>query len=340
MREKIEKNLMTFERKTITVDELETFFPDETDYKTFASTVLQLEESQILEMVKAQGRNSKSPSLAYRYRIHSYELKRTFYKILQTYRHKFHNAINLDVYFSSDPSVWHCDLPYLKKINEYIVNNGFPTEKVPAPERSFELVNDEKWIEKDGVNVLERIKLWEKLKIAPVSDPLMLAVNPRQMTVEPKIHLIVENKTTYQALLQVLSKSPFATLIYGSGNKIPGNIENFSDQYPVKGIHTFFYFGDIDHTGIEIWDRVAKQKNVIPAIPFYLACLEKEAVFGKTNQRPNKRALTNFFAHFSHDIEQKIRNLFAEGFYYPQEILKTKELQIIMLESNWDKYIV
>src|SRR5690625_2700801 len=197
MKKILEQNLVPFKRKTITIDELEKLSPTTTTYEKFAALIVQLENDAILEMVKSKGRNQRNPSLAYQYRINKHQLNRTFYQLLQTYRLKFHDAIDLDAYFKLDRAIWTQDLPYLEKINTYIQKHGFPTEKVPAPERSFELVADEKWIEEKGSVVLHRTNLWDAMKIFPVSDPLMFAINPTRVTEIHQLHFIVENKTTY-----------------------------------------------------------------------------------------------------------------------------------------------
>src|SRR5699024_7228852 len=254
----LKKNLLQFHRKTISFDELQGLAAKNINYEQFAQAILHLEEAKILQMIQSQGRNNLTPSLAYRYRIHKQVLNKAHYEALTSYRLKFHNAINLDKYFELDASTWQEDLPYLERINNYLEAKGFPKEKVPAPERSFELVANEKWIEEEGETVLRRIQLWDALKIMPVADPLMFAMNPAQMTAAKANHLIVENKTTYQALLAVLPESTLATLIYGAGNKINKTIENFDHQIPTEADHRIFYFGDIDREGINIWHRLSK----------------------------------------------------------------------------------
>lgn len=338
VKEKLEQYLIKFNRKTITLSELEAIFPSSTDYEQFSQVILQLENENVLEMVKSQGRNSFEPSLAYKYRIHKHRLKNIYYKDLQLYRTKFHHEIDLDAYFLLDPVVFYQDLPYLEKINKYIRLNGLPSEKVPAPERSFEIVQNEKWIEKGGIAVLDRTNLFEKLKVASVSDPLMMAINPQRINDKKQYHLIVENKTTYQALLPAIVPSSFATLIYGVGQKIAKSIENFAEQYPVQAEHVFYYFGDIDYSGIKIWFDVNKRVNAIPALPFYEACFMKNAGIGKTNQTKNETALEQFVTYSNENFKMKILNLLDEGKYYPQETLKTKELQTILLETNWADY--
>lgn len=336
MKKSLEQNLLTFRRRTITIDELEQLSRKANSYESFAANILALEEDNILEMVKSKGRTLRTPSLAYHYRINKHQLNRTYYQQLQVYRMKFHNAINLDAYFKLDPAIWAEDLLYLEKINTYIEKRGFPTEKVSAPERSFELVGDEKWIEEQkGSEVLHRINVWDQMNIFPVSDPLMFAINPANTTEKTQLHLIVENKATYQALLPVITETIFSTLIYGAGNKIPKSIENFQDQYPVKGKHIFFYFGDIDRSGITIWHSLYLRESAIPALPFYEVCFGKKYAFGKTNQRRDEDAITAFLNFFPETIQEKIHSLLDKGAYYPQEVLNANELQAIWKNTDW-----
>lgn len=311
------------------------------DYRSFANEITTLETIGALTMVKSKGRNGNKPSLAYQYRINRVLLNEDYHRELENYRLKLNNQINIDKYFHMDEYTWNKDLPYIEKIHSYLENNGIPTVEAAAPERSFELVGDEKWItDKGGKEILERIGLWDKLRVFPVSDPLMLAINPHTIHQKMHYHLIIENKTTYQGLLPMLIHTDFSTLIYGSGNKIAKSIENFPNQYPVEGEHAFFYFGDIDRSGITIWFSLNKRQQVLPAVPFYKACLEKGEAFGKTNQRPDEEALHSFLTYFPDNLAEQIRNLLGKGAYYPQEVLKTRELQCIWEETEWKQILI
>lgn len=309
-------------------------------YESFANAILTLEEKGILQGVKSKGRTTRTPSLAYQYRIDKSKLNASLHKEIESFRNKLHPAINVDEYFSKDPIVWEKDLSYILKIDRYLKINGFPKETVPAPERSFELVQDEKWIdEKGGKEILERLHLFTKFKITPVSDPLMFAIHPKTIQQSTQFHLIVENKTTYQGLLPALQLTDFSTLIYGSGKKVIHSIEQFTDQYPVEADHYFFYFGDLDREGVSIWYSLTKKIEVFLALPFYEACLRKEPVVGKSYQRQYKQAQATFINHFRSDYQRKIIKVFNEGKYYPQEILKSKQLQQIWRESDWKTLI-
>ncbi len=333
----IRKQLAVWKKKTISLSELEKIFNNEIQsYEELTQIVLRLEGEHVLNMVKAKGRTGRVPSLAYQYRIDKSLLNAEYHLELQRYRLQLHSQIYLDRYYRLDPAVWENDLPYILKIDQFLKINQLPDEQVPAPERSFELVGDEKWIvEKGGKELLERTQLWVVMKITPVSDPLMFAVNPNKLMTAQQLHLIVENKTTYQGLLPSLQHSEFSTLIYGCGNKITSSIEQFSSQYPVQASHHFFYFGDIDRAGIAIWYSLNKWRKVYLAIPFYRACLQKTSASGKDYQRENKDAIDCFLSMFSQEEQFQIRKMFENGQYYPQEVLKTRELQRIWREFDW-----
>ncbi|GIO79934.1 hypothetical protein J6TS7_35440 [Paenibacillus dendritiformis] len=313
-------------------------------YEDFAAAILDLEQSGLLEAIRSAGRNPRPPHLAYRYRIHAARLRSGLQQRLHQLRLELHPSISLDRYFMLGESVLDSDLPFIMKIDDYLQTCGLPADSAAAPERSFALVGDEKWIiEKNGKALLERIGLLDKLKLDSSPDPVMFAVNPSRGLhpgqEEPHIHLVVENKTTFLALLPALSETIFHTLIYGCGNKIVGNIDMFEQQYPAaSGAHRFYYFGDIDYAGILIWGNLSRKIPMIPALPFYRACLEKPAVPGKTNQRPAESALHQFGMFFDPAERERMARSLASGHYYPQETLSAQQLQQIGKESIWEPW--
>lgn len=334
--EKELKQLVKWPRTMISLEELSTLlYKEGQSYEELSSLILELEHDGVLLQIKAAGRTTRLPSVAYKYRIIKSTMNEDFHAQLHTYNQRFHSSIRLDRYYSLPGGTFHQDLPFLEQIDAYIKGNDFPKEQVPAPERSAELVDDEKWIdEKGGKELLERVQLWDAMKVIPVSDPLMMAVNAKMLHNSSQFHLIVENKTTYQALLAVLSETVFSTLIYGAGDKIIKSIEQFDWQLPLEGVaHTFYYFGDIDRSGLTIWHLLNNKRYAIPASPFYEACMKKQPFKGKTNQRRDIDAIYAFIAKMPH--ASSVEKLLDDGFYYPQEILKSAELGAIWREWSW-----
>lgn len=332
----LKEQLFTYSQTFITLDQLEAR-SRATTYEQFAKEICELESEGIIHGVKSAGQNGKEPSLSYKYRIQKGKLRQTIHQEIERTRLHLHSALQLDQYFYLPPTEWNEDAPYIEKISEYLEINGFPIEEVPAPERSLALVGDEKWIqEKGGDKLLVRLQIWEKLKIVSVHDPLSFALNPKTIGNPHHLHLIVENKTTFDGLLSELIHTPFTTLIYGQGYKITKSIEHFSSQLPLIGKQTLYYFGDIDWEGIKIWDLLNKKIETIPAAPFYEAALTKQAIQMKTKQIPSEQANDAFFAKLTETMRTKMVETLKNNNYFPQEVLSSKELKEIWRNSDWN----
>lgn len=340
-KQKLIEFLCTYPKVTIGLSELEQAFQGEQiDYETFAGRVLELENERSLEVVKIHGRNGKPLSLAYQYRIHKRLLHGEYIRELHQWSTRLHPDISLDVYYSLSQDIWRADLPYIEQVDAYLKRGLRPTQQAPAPERSYELVQDEKWItDHGGQALLERLGVWEQLKIVPVSDPLMLAVNPSiGFDSKNHLHLIVENKTTFQGLVPELPGMPFTSLIFGYGRKIVGNLGMLRLQYPVQGAeHELYYFGDLDLEGILIWYDLQVKFGVRLALPFYRACLEKEPSKGKQNHRLSEEALQAFTGCFTERESEQIIAMLREGCYIPQETLRSEDLVRIGREAAWNR---
>ncbi|MDF2925152.1 MAG: hypothetical protein K0R57_4066 [Paenibacillaceae bacterium] len=348
LRQVFTEYIQTARKSTLELEELERLFAGQpVEYEAFAKAVLELERAGVLELVKAHGRNGKVPALGYQYRIRRDSIVREHARRLHGYGRSLHPCIQLDRYYSLSEVEWQRDWPYIEKIDRYLRRFSLPEREAPAPERSFELVGDEKWItDKGGQAVLERLGLWTKLRLLPVSDPLMLAVNPAVLAGARlrdgeggavHRHLIVENKTTFQGLAPVLPETSFATLIYGCGRKIVGNLEMLRYQYPVPGgEHLLYYFGDIDLEGISIWFDLRLRHPVRLAEPFYRACLAKQSVQGKEYQLRKDEAVAAFCCELAPELGSQAARGLDEGRYWPQETLASQELGDIWRTNEWN----
>jgi len=331
--------LTTYPKVMISLTELEQALRGEQiDYEMFAGWLLELENEGCIEAIKKHGRNGKQLSLSYQYRIHKRLLHEEYVRELHQWSARLHPDMSLDEYYRLGRDLWRADRPYIEKVDAYLKRNGRPLHQVPASERSYELVQDEKWItDRGGQALLERLGIWEQLMIVPVSDPLMLAVNPSIGFDNKKhLHLIVENKTTFQGLIQDLPEMPFSSLILGYGRKVVGNLGMLHLQYPVQNaVHELYYFGDLDLEGILIWYDLQKKFGVRLALPFYKACLEKVPAKGKQNHRLSEEALRAFTRCFTERESEQILALLREGCYIPQETLRSEDLVRIGRDAEW-----
>jgi hypothetical protein len=333
---KIVSFLKSYRNARITLIKIEQACPGATDYEEFANAILALEAQRVLTRVQSAGENGKTPALANKYNISKNKLNASHREEIKQLQLTIHPLLNLEPYYKLSAKEWHNDYPYIKKIDHYFKNNGIPQQPASLPQRSYELVTDEKWLEGAGLKLLERLDIAELLKIEKNPEPLMFAVSPTQFTAQCHLHLVVENKTTYYALSDMLLTTPFTSLIYGGGWKIAANIHNLPKQLNLPDSeHIIFYFGDLDPEGISIWWATNKKIKVQPAVAFYQVLLTKRAEYGKETQRLDQRALDRFLAYFQESEKQQLQNLLTEGRYYPQEALSADELQTIWRDTPW-----
>ncbi|MBF8983808.1 DUF2399 domain-containing protein [Lutibacter sp. B2] len=340
---KVEKKIRIFlknyKKMRISLNELEKIFSGDITYETFAKEILKFEEKGILKEVKTHKRNNKPISLANSYTINKSFLREKQMDEIQRFQLQIHPKIQLQSYYSLAEVQWKNDFLYIEKINKYLKDKGLPNEEATSAERSFHLVGDEKWMdEKGGRKIIERLGIWQELKINNVPDPLMLAVNPTHFSKSKHMHLIVENKTTYYALLEVLQETNYTSLIYGAGWKIISGISMLEEQLSLhKKEHKLYYFGDLDFEGISIWNRLNEKRSIDLAIDFYRELLKKSYSKGKETQKKNEQALGNFLSFFNHKEQEQIKSLLEIRGYYPQEALTKEEVKSVWRKELWSQ---
>jgi hypothetical protein len=339
MYEKILKHLQSYKNTNITISQLEALAEPDMTYSAFQPVIQSLLDNQVLMPVSKHGTNGKNPPLPLTFRIQKHVITLPLKLEIQAAQLRFHHTIKLDSYFKSSQVRWNKDRPAIEKVHEYLTRYGMPQVEATAPERSFQLVGDEKWIdEKGGRKLLENVGLWNLMKISTMPDPLMLSVNLRKLRESQAVyrHLIVENKSTYYAIQPILSSLSFATLIYGAGWKVISGIENLQGQLSVGSEihHHFVYFGDLDHEGIAIWHSLYQKCKVVPAVGLYQRLLEQNPSFGKGTQLVRNDAVNRFAAFFSNVEGLHIQALLNGGRYLPQEALETGTLRNILQQGH------
>lgn len=316
-------------KKTVELSELERLFPGDVRYDDFVAAVRLCERSGLLTPYK--GQFHLDTGLSYTYHINSAVLREDLSEQIRRCQVIMDHRIRLDSYFSLSQKQWELDLPYIEKISAYIKAHNLPTSEAAAPERSYNLVGDEKWIdEKGGRKLLNRLGLWDAMLITSIPEPLMLAVNPHAFGRDTVKHLIVENKTTYYELADFLPQTGFLSLIYGAGWRIVSNIQLLESQLNLRDKqHRILYFGDLDYEGITIWYTLNMRRPVLPALDFYRSLMKKRDTSGKENQTRNDEALASFLSHFTEDEQNTLLSAWQNRHYWPQEGLSGPELRDI-----------
>ena len=329
--------LLKYTGHTISLVEIERVVPGRGEYRIFADAVQQLMEDGILVPIRARGSNQAQSALPNGYRVQKQRLKADFFEEIRNRQLLLHPLIQLDFYFKGMETLWRKEQQWLDKLQHYLSIDGLPVIEASIWERSYEIMGDEKWIsESGGRSFLQRVGIFEKLKIVDLIEPLMFALNPRRIQDQRCYHLIVENKTTFDALAEILPETAFLTLIYGAGKCFLNSITQLESQLHMPDAqHVLFYFGDLDLEGIKIWYLLNKRRPASLALPFYQALLGKKSNQGKTNQRKDEKAYQEFCACFSQGEQQIIHSLFTSQSYYPQEALTAQEVQDIGRQIWW-----
>ncbi len=329
----LQEFLDKYKKKTILLSELEKAVPGNMSYEEFAENINKLIASNVLTEVNPKNNNGKSIPLCMKYKINKYELKKDNIEEIKQMSFKVHSAVNLQEYYKLNICEFENDKKYIEMIDKYLKANGIPSNYVTSPERSFNITGDEKWIdEKGGKKILQRLEVYDLVKIINISDPLMFTVNSRCIDDEIHYHLIVENKATFLAMTDYIYETKFTSLILGYGWKISGNIFMLEKQLKLKGRNIIYYFGDLDNEGISIYNSLSEKAEVVLADKFYKALIKKPLSCGKENQNFNEEAVNKFLKYFNGEEKTYILNMLKNGKYMPQEALDKEELKNIWKE--------
>ena len=324
-------------KKTICLWEIEDHLRGDVEYDDYAVVINDMLKEGILSPIKASGTTDKPISIPNSFRINKSYFNMAIVDRIASYQLKANKNINLQNYYSLGEKYWERDLPYIMKINSYLNSKGIPTGEYTTSELSYRFVGNEKWIDEEGGKViLERIGLWKRLNINFMPDPLMIAVNRNKILGETHMHLIVENKSTFYALMDDIENTEFTSLVYGAGWKITSGISVLEDQLRLGcEQNKVFYFGDLDYEGISIWNAVNEKREAFLAVDFYKEFFKNHFSYGKHGQIHNDEAVKNFLNNFSVDYKDRIMDMLKRGGYYPQEGLEKEKMRGIWRKISW-----
>lgn len=239
---------------------------------------------------------------------------------------------------------------YIKYPNDFLKDKGIieailrllrqeNKELVTVNERAYELFGDEKFFKGDDRNrsqgeiVLKRLGLsYSQIGCEETVEPFF-SYHKKDFFLRPLRNIyIIENKDTFWSfkknIMDAVSRLPMDMLIYGEGKKIISSFK-WIDAYEVNWDRdTFFYFGDLDPEGINIYCGLkAKywQYRILPFYEGYQAILEiglkRELVKTPKQQIVSDEKIDRFSKEFDPSWALKIKKLLDGGFYIPQEAL-------------------
>ena len=248
----------------------------------------------------------------------------------------------LDHYLKNLPD-FHEDRAIIAVISAFL-RRGW-TDVVTVNERAYELFGDEKFFKGAGTTrsrgetVLRRLGLtFADLGCKQTLEPFF-SFQKKDFHLRPtRFVYIIENKDTFWSFKEQVMDSLAAIdadmVIYGEGKKIISSFR-FIEEYDRNPREiTFYYFGDLDAEGINIYCELADEYPNYRIVPFaagYQAILEIGLSKGlrKTpkQQRIKRDNIKKFAASFHQDLSNQLLRCLEEGCYIPQEALSASEMK-------------
>lgn len=351
MKNKILNIIKNHKKKTITALEIDIELRNKsTDVLSnlslgseFNNVINELTDERILIIMK-----SSTPLQVYGGLFDKYSINKSFFKsdnILtddKLYVEMLALSSKLNIsYYQKNRDEYIKDREHILRINSLLTGDEDLT--ITANERAYELFGDEKALTApedaviDGNQILKNLNLiYEDIKAERVFEPFVYLKNKDFDYLQNKSKrniLIIENKDTYwtfqNAMVQgILNK--IQLVIYGEGKAI---LNKFKFIEEVGGIPSdnYYYFGDIDAEGINIYNQLHekyKEYNVFPAVFFYEYILKKEGLENAKPIRTNQeiKDFTPFIEFFEAEIGEMIKTIVLEKRYFPQEVINKKDI--------------
>ncbi|AZN40406.1 Wadjet anti-phage system protein JetD domain-containing protein [Paenibacillus albus] len=298
-------------------------------YSEFARALNACVDEGVLRPVQARGKNGMEPSLFLSYQIVDQEVV-----IREAVRRELEEAytgyFGVDYYFKH-PDHYDEDREALLQIKSYLADKDDTILSIN--ERSYQLFNNEKWLEESARKFKKRIglNLLDDLSCEDAPEPFMFL--PRKTKVPPAQFnvLIIENKATFDSIRKLCKEGyytfggvEFHLFIYGEGNKIVGSFSFFYDLGLDDQKLTFYYFGDLDLEGIYIWHQLKKlnEIDVVPFTYFYRLLFEennKRARDVGEGQQCSEEAIALFASYFDSEMQKRLIDLIRNRKCIPQE---------------------
>lgn len=238
---------------------------------------------------------------------------------------------------------FHEDRTIIAVISEFLRQGR--SNVVTVNERAYDLFGDEKFFQGAGAmrsrgeTVLRRLGLsFRDLGCKQTLEPFFSFQKKDFHLRSARVVYIIENKDTFWSFKQQVMDSPSVIaadmLIYGEGKKIISSFR-FIEEYDVNHREEiFYYFGDLDAEGINIYCELVNEYpeyKIVPFVEGYQAMMEIGLSKGlrKTpnQQRIRRDHIEKFAANFHHDLANQLLRYLEAGCYIPQEALSASEMK-------------
>lgn len=297
-------------------------------------------DAGVLKPVKASGTNGKRPALYREYWI--VEKPKDYSVLEEELKYGLHPLISVDHYLSH-LETYVQDRAWVQMLSDYLKYRRISLDhRESVNERSFEIWSQEKFLTKGpGKKILKRCGLdLGFLNIYETVEPLAYYSKTRET---PQDLLILENKDTFYSMRQHMLGGggkilgmEVGTLIYGGGKRILRSFQDFDicvEPYMRERSNRIYYFGDLDHEGIGIYESLAGmfqgRWEILPFCRAYEKMLEKAQKvmqLPQTKEQQNRNISGAFFSYFEDTVQKRMLEILEKGVYIPQEIVNIWDL--------------
>lgn len=317
------------------------------DYHEFHRVISALVAEGKLKATKGgKDTNGKIPPLAKKYRIIEEKEEDFCEDLIREIEMNFPLSFNRS-YYKNHISQYREDREWVLKICAYHNRSDRPlSEEMSINERIYDIFRMEKLgTDSRLISILKKLNIdFKDLNCYKTPEPFIYFSKQ-----EKRAHkiLIVENKDTWYTMRKLMKEGlgPFDTIIYGEGKKIISSIEEIEvhqKQYFRNTESDYYYFGDLDDEGLNIFLKLKEKMNPVNIELWkdgYHAmikaandpmCWRKY----KAQKSLNRDQIFTVLSFFSHEELENIVYRFSENLYLPQEILNHR-----ILKKMWGKYV-
>jgi hypothetical protein len=297
-------------------------------YKAFSVAIVELCHRGTLQPIKSSGTNGMTPAIYAKYRFIE-EKENIPLELYQKELMTMHPKLKKD-YYLKNLNQYELDRGYILSLNNFLQMHESWNSleyRCTLNERSFEIFNDEKFLDSRGGAFLKRLGLEvEDLNCYKTYEAFFyIFLKPGT----PRNVLIIENKDTFMSLARAMSsegneqrnKNNINLLIYGEGNKITNSFRYMRELCCENVIDTIFYYGDIDYPGLDIFQRLAKgftDYNIVPHTGLYKGLIKS---VGRIPKAKNAAVadISCFLSYFDREWSERIATILESRGYIPQE---------------------
>ncbi len=156
-------------------------------------------------------------------------------------------------------------------VDHWLKSGGRNAAIVPVRERSFEIFNDEKFLDDFSMTQAFKQGQIDLSVLRCVITPEPLAWEKGSSGSESKPCLIIENSATWRTLsLWNRDNQAYSSVVYGGGNKFSQTWQGLKWVREIAPFEVIHYFGDVDYDGLMIPFRAANSITESMNVPLIL----------------------------------------------------------------------